>query len=645
MASPAKNVNVNVNNIYSTTSNNPTSNNPTPINSTSNNPTPNNIMPNKPLQPTEDEDGFTPLPEPSGRLDTTSRRICSTITQYEGLYGIIGQLCRMAYCDSGILKKLFETDFGKKNDIVMARLKSLDQHYAKQRGSPIVSQATPIPGTPNESYALGPAPTDSLQQAKYGTFISTRKHLTAFVINTNVSKGILLKTELPFKASDVIISFKGTNTPKELMHDIKSQFGSISLGKVMTSLGFPLVNPIHESVLVSHSFARILVAAWDILIRAVTEHSESVSSTTRDSFRLICCGHSLGGAYCTLFGFFLGYIKRLNPDDTTLTGKLVQRIKSIHIISLGAPKVFNDTGRNVFNESLLYDIIEKSHGILTLDRIVVQYHPTPKSLIKADPFNDIIAEVPLGFRHPGFSPDEGTTTLWKLSEIIPELSSKLGTGERQQITYSFPQPTKEELDVLKGQASAANAESQVQQGGFKWSSIVGKSANKASYNKGKDRYESNFISVQFGEFVLGSPRTIFPHAAYFSFFYFASSRMIVQPIVPPSLMKAAYFELYDSPKSGVLIKYEDYPERNVDTGKITTESAKGKGFFSGWGSTRKANAVSAPAVLHSNSPLNQSTLNQLKRKTNGVPRKRVNGLLLGGIRSTRRVNAKRRAEK
>lgn len=541
----------------------------------------------------EGEEKFIPLPEPSGRLDTTSRRICSTITQYERLYGIVGQLCRMAYCDSGILKKLFETDFGKENSVAMTRLKSLDQLYAKQRVTSISSQSTPFPGTPNESYALGPAP--PLSRAKYGTFISTRKHLTAFVINTSVSKGVLLTTELPFKPTDVIICFKGTNTPKELMHDLKSQLGSISLGKVMKSLGFSLVNPLDDNAKISHSFTRVLIAAWEILIKAVTEHSST------EPFRLVCCGHSLGGAYCTIFGFLLAYIKQLNPNDMTATGKLVQRIESIHILSLGAPKVFNDTGRNVFNQSLVYDIGNKPHGILTLDRIVVQYQPTVKSLVKINVYNDSIAEIPLGFRHPGFTPDEGNTTLWKLSDIIPALSSKLGEGERKEITYTFPQPTSEELAVLKGEASQSSAEAvPAQQGGFKLSSFIGKSANKASYNEGKDKFESNFISVMFGAYTFGSARTIFPHAAYFSFFYFASSRMIVQPIVPPAVMKAAYFELYDEPKYGVLIKYEDYPERNVDTGTITTESAKGKGWLYGWGSTKKAPPSTAASTVNPN---------------------------------------------
>jgi hypothetical protein len=582
-----------------------------------------NTNPTELLPPTEDEQGFTPLPAPSNRLDTTCRRICSTITQYEGLYGIIGQLCRMAYCDTGIIKKLFETHFGKENHIVMNGIRNLQILYNTQRETAIYSQPSQIPGTPNESYALGPAP-DTSKQAKYGTFISTRKHLTAFVINTNVSKGILLKTELPFNPSDVIICFKGTNTLKELLHDLKSQFGSITLGKVMTSLGFPLVNPIHDSAKISHPFARVLVAAWDILIRAVTEHSSTEHSST-EPFRLICCGHSLGGAYCTLFGFFLAYIKRLNPNDTTLTGKLVQRIKSIHILSLGSPKLFDDIGRNVFNESLLYDT-NSPHGILTLDRIVVQYNPTPKSLVKANLLNDIIAELPLGFRHPGFSPDADTTTLWKLSAIIPELSTKLGGGKKEEKTYYFSDPPKPEVDALRGEASASanTANPEGQKGGFKWSSIVGKSANKAAYNKGKDTYESNFISVKFGAYIPGSPRTIFPHAAYFSFFYFSSTRLFVQPIVPPAIMIAAYFELYNDPNSGVLIKYEKYDERNVDTGTITTESAKGKGYFSGL-FTRKNSGTSTP--------------------TNNSTSKPKGWFGRGGSKTRRRPKTRRRAEK
>jgi hypothetical protein len=283
---------------------------------------------------------------PPGITDTTSRTLCKTFKQYIYLYEVMAQLTRLAYCDSGFIKKVFETTFGQTNFAVMQSIAQLDLNNIKKKYSPLEEQnesmLTPI--VPHESYAMGPAPDTT--KHKYGTYIATNEVLTAFVIDTTVANGILLQNG-PFTSSDVIISFKGTSTFKEAIHDIKSSIMRIDLRDVVENLGFDV--PVEDKdSFINGSFTNILIDAWSVLIKAVTEHSG------KGEFRLFCTGHSLGGAYCTLFGFILGYMKSLPlPEQESPTVQLLKRIKSIHIISLGAPTLCADKARNVFNRSLI----------------------------------------------------------------------------------------------------------------------------------------------------------------------------------------------------------------------------------------------------------------------------------------------------
>ena len=320
---------------------------------------------------------------PAGIQDTTSRSICKTFQHYIYLYEVMAQLTRLVYCDSGIIKKVFDTDFGRDNFSLMGTIGELDKEFQSKKRSPLESQkASEIaPGIPHESYALGSAP---IPTKKYATYIATRKVLTAIVLDTSVADGILLKKG-PFEKTDIIISFKGTSTFQEAIHDLKSVFMRVDLNDVIRLLGLPVIEEDAKSF-INGSFTNVLLDAWNVIIKAISEHGEG-------EFRLFCTGHSLGGAYCTLLGFLLGYIKQLpNTNSDSDTIKLVKRIKSIHIISLGAPTICADKARNVFNRFL----IDKS---ITFDRLVTQKFPT---LTASTAFTDIIPLIPYGFSHPGF---------------------------------------------------------------------------------------------------------------------------------------------------------------------------------------------------------------------------------------------------
>jgi len=67
---------------------------------------------------------------PEGITDTTSRKLCKTFDEYIYLYEVMAQLTRLAYCDSGFIKKVFETTFGQTNFAVMQSIAQLDLNYS-----------------------------------------------------------------------------------------------------------------------------------------------------------------------------------------------------------------------------------------------------------------------------------------------------------------------------------------------------------------------------------------------------------------------------------------------------------------------------------------------------------------------------------
>jgi len=604
---------------------------------------------------------------PEGITDTTSRSLFTdpndktAFNKYIFLYEVMAQLTRLAYCDSGFIKIVLDTKFAEENYIVMKFIDSLEKtNLAKKRSALIDQKASElVPGIPHESYAMGAAP--DVNKHKYGTYISTNEALTAFVIDTTVAKGILLEKG-PFKPSDVILSFKGTNTFKEAIHDVKSAFMRVDLKNVATSLGFSVPEEDKDSF-INGSFTNILIDAWDVLIQAVTEHSGT------GEFRLFCTGHSLGGAYCTLFGFILGYLKTLQPTEESPTVKLLNRITSIHVISLGSPTVCADKARNIFNRAL-------TSKFMTFDRLVTQWRAT---LTAIPAFTDFVPLIPGGFSHPGFKQKIGFSSQdkkrpYKLSSIYHLY------GEGEPKVYKIIEPPADEIKKLEevskeGETSAkaasatnlakdaatpnnsgaepAAAEPAVEdesgdtqttrvkgnttkkrtKGGYRkthrgggifnslkgavYSRVFGK--EKAEYEKLAVTQSSNFISVP----ARGKFGTLVPHAVYFGMKYLSSLRYPgMKNPVPPKVNKSAYFGFYDD-KGGVLINYIDSVSR-----KITTPIRTSSYVIPGRG-TR---------AMGRNMGVNQGKqVNEYKKKLPPGARNRVNGVWLGGTR--------RRAEK
>jgi hypothetical protein len=122
--------------------------------------------------------------------------------------------------------------------------------------------------------------------------------------------------------------------------------------------------------LVCASFVKPILKSWEQIKSVLNEFKPT---------RLFVTGHSLGGAYSSLFTFLMAEIRAANFPT----------IKSIHNITFGAPTIVTDGARNTFNAHL-------DTGIVTLDRIVSAGYLSKLA--------DIIPAIPVGFSHPGFQP-------------------------------------------------------------------------------------------------------------------------------------------------------------------------------------------------------------------------------------------------
>jgi hypothetical protein len=278
----------------------------------------------------------------------------------------MAQLSRGVYCDSGILRELIlSPSFATlDNKAVNSKIDELDSKYAGIRRSQS-SYPNSKEGRPMQSYVI----TESAQTGNgFARYVSSPSDLTFIAVSGTTLKFL--------KSDDLVICFKGSSTIKNFKHDLYSQFTPTDLATIMppgTAMSSTTTNNY-----VPASFIKPINKSWSQLKQILNDYNPS---------RLFITGHSLGGAYASLFGFIMAECRAASFPS----------IQSIHIITFGCPTLLGDGARNTFNAHL-------DSGKVTLDRIV-SYGSVSK-------IADIIPGIPVGFSHPGFQPLR--------SELYPE---------------------------------------------------------------------------------------------------------------------------------------------------------------------------------------------------------------------------------
>jgi hypothetical protein len=299
------------------------------------------------------------IPNESGHMVLENQVDQTTFDQYEHVLKIMAQISRIVYCDTGVQYKCLQIPELGSNDnkTVNSKITEITKEYG-----PMKKQPSNLPnskqGRPMVSYTV-PQSTGGNTIAKY---ISSPSDLAILFL-----KGSHLSSKIPgVKDTDLVIAFKGSSTMKNFKHDLYSQFTATDLSSIMPE---GLTASSGEVGNVPASFIKPLNKSWKLITETINEFNPN---------RLFVTGHSLGGAYASLFSFILCEAKSSFAN-----------IQSIHLVTFGCPTIVADKARNTFNSHL-------DSGFLTLDRVV--------SSGITSKIEDIIPKIPAGFSHPGFQP-------------------------------------------------------------------------------------------------------------------------------------------------------------------------------------------------------------------------------------------------
>jgi len=489
---------------------------------------------------------------------------------YEYFLFICAQLSRLIYSDTGIIWSAINSgSLGISNDIVNKVISAYDAKYAKEKKIPLSPSENARDSRPMQSYLLQKAsPTDQL---KYGTYISSADDMTCMILD---SSKITRNRHSKLLPTDVFIIFKGTSTMAGMKHDLMSVGPGVDLGKLVEPIGVKITPGLGGENKVPASFIKPVIKVWATIMQALKEHIKS------NNVRLFVTGHSLGGAFATLFSFIMaeGKISQTIP--------IMAKIKNLHLITYGAPTTLSDIARNTFNKHLEPTNPGDRFSLMTLDRVVSQLVPARSAsgqslqgaAILLGP-NDGVPTVPAGFSHPGFRP--------LATDLNPESGGRPYTLDKVRQFYGVPSsdrsfrdfwtwPFEEPIDLdsihkksdvqaivrqMTGGLTATddtmpstkqleeNASGpDVKEGGGVFTSDA-----KAIYNKKTNEHIPDFLSIRGSSWASG-----FSHAEYFGMFFVKALR---KPGMknPASGSNIAYFGLYPS---GVRIQWFDQVKKS-----------------------------------------------------------------------------------
>jgi hypothetical protein len=452
--------------------------------------------------------------------------------RYEYALYLCAQLSRIVYCDTGIAWHVIGESLGLNNDEVNNFITKYDKQFADKRRTPVTSQPGE-PGTdrPAESYSLKVSDgTDP-----YGVYISSPSDCTALVVT---GKALKPNPSSPFLPTDIFITFKGSSTIKNFKHDIMSQFSATELKSIA---GEVMKNNVGN---VPTAFAKPIMKVWDALMKALDKFAT-------DNCRLFISGHSLGGASATLFGFILAEAK----DADTVP--ILKKIKSIHIVTFGAPTCVSDPARNNFNRHL-------DSGRLTFDRVVNQAVAARSAATQAvvggvlGP-NDVIPNIPVGFAHPGFRPlatefrPEANGRPYQMINVRAYYGVPSKTNGRETTTWPFQgtmtEPTQPSVDPASVAEELQSVKvPEVPEGASSSDpvpALTGGGGGKTEYAIQTKTHLPNFLSVLGSKWARG-----FAHAEYLGMFYMGGFRLL--GMKNPASKALAYFILNSA---GVKITY------------------------------------------------------------------------------------------
>jgi len=492
-----------------------------------------------------------------GLIDSTIRPICfgidKTVTKsiagavgsekfkrYEHVLYLMAQLSRLVYCDSGIMWYVIEKSLGMSNDVVNKVITVYDKKFTQFKKAPISSQAGDGSGRPMESYSL----VVSKDGPKYGTYISTPDDVTCLMIGASKIRANPNSVFLP---SDVIVSFKGSSTMDNFKHDIMSQFTAADIQNIVSSIGVKFTGASN----VTGAFVVPLVKAWNALIKGLEE--QNVGG------RLFITGHSLGGAYASLFAFILAEGKISN------TVPIMSKVTSIHLITFGAPCILGENARNTFNKHL-------DSGLITFDRVVSQKVSARSAATQllvggiGGP-NDVIPTIPVGFVHPGYRPlnnplknfqPEAKGRPYSIDYVRKFYGVPTKTRYREPTTWPFPEDVKlgdkANATLLNNTVTKVTSEAVIPVESdpvapndvkIQTAEGMGGGGPKAIYERDTLQRIPNFVSVEGSSYAYG-----FAHAEYLGMFFMGGFRK--PGMKNPAQKNIAFFNLCSD---GIKVQY------------------------------------------------------------------------------------------
>lgn len=160
--------------------------------------------------------------------------------------------------------------------------------------------------------------------------------------------------------------------------------------------------------------------------------------------KIIVTGHSLGGANASIAALCLAGFKNYGAN--------VLRNTDLHCITFGAPKIFTDSSRNIFNSFLL-------DGTMTLDRIAGRTNTVNLLSSGLGRETDLVPLIPPNLVHPGFmilkteiktqSRTGRSKNITDLRQMYGGLAPKLGEKFNNQPMYQSFLDCFKSVDGLK----------------------------------------------------------------------------------------------------------------------------------------------------------------------------------------------------